>query len=468
MFTRFIAIGLAGLAFIAHSACAASIVALDAACFRGSDDNTFVEVYSSIQRDGLKYVLAADTLRADFTMILAVDFLGETILADTFSGTDIAVHRDSIQAGQFFPHVFQYFIKPGDYQLRAALYQDSTLLEEPVSKSIIVRSFPEGDYSLSDIQIGCGMEYTDDQHSQFVKNGIRILPNATRFYGTQMPVFYYYLEAYGLAFDSSGHDSVGVFRTIVREENDLPARKETERVFRKSGSSAVFSDGFPVYTLTTGSYRLKLRVLDYATGATLEAQKRFFCYRPDDFAQGYQPKLDDAIKSQLVQTDLNILEIIDPDSAIDLMHYLFSNANDEANVKAFSEEGKRAYLREYWANKETDESNAANTYFARVATANLRYGYFDKPGWKTDRGRILITYGEPDDISRNYQSAGSADNEIWHYSQLEGGVEFVFVDKTGFGALELVHSTKKGEVKSPYWQSNSPSSIDVQDIRGNK
>ena len=69
---------------------------------------------------------------------------------------------------------------------------------------------------------------------------------------------------------------------------------------------------------------------------------------------------------------------------------------------------------------------------------------------------------------RNYEQAAQSDHEIWIYQQVEGGVQFVFVDKTGFGALDLVHSTKKGEIKSPHWQSNSPSSINVPDIRGNK
>jgi GWxTD domain-containing protein len=468
MFARFILGCAIAVLLIAQTSLAASVVALDYACFRGPDETSYVEIYSSIQRDGLTYSVVSDTLRADFMMVLSIGFQNELVLADTFSGTDIAAHRDSIQPGQFFPHVFQYFMKPGEYQLRASLFQNSEIVEDLLNRPINIRSFPPEQFSLSDIQLGCNLEYTDETDSQFIKNGIRILPNPTRFFGTELPVFYYYLEAYGLAFDSTANDSIAVFRTILRGEDDSPARKETQRIFQKTGPSAALSDGFPVYTLTTGSYKLKLRVFDFASGQSRETEKRFFCYRPDDFAQGFQPRLDEDIKSQLVQTNLNILEVINPDSAIELMHYLFSNPNEENNVKAFNEEGKRAYLREYWGEREREEPDAANKYFARVATANLRYGYFNKPGWKTDRGRVLIMYGEPDDITRNYQMAGSSDHEIWLYPRLEGGVEFVFVDKTGFGVLELVHSTKKGEIKSPHWQSSSPSSIDVPDFRGNK
>ena len=41
--------------------------------------------------------------------------------------------------------------------------------------------------------------------------------------------------------------------------------------------------------------------------------------------------------------------------------------------------------------------------------------------------------------------------KIWFYDQVEGGVEFVLVDRLGFGNYELVHSTKKGEIYNPDW-----------------
>ncbi|RQV99375.1 GWxTD domain-containing protein [bacterium] len=447
---------------------ASSIASIDYACFRGDTASSYVEIYAAVQRDGLVYMQHDDALQAAFEMILSVEFEGETMLTDTFAGVDTAVHRDSLKSGQFFPHVFQYFMKPGVYQLRASLFQYSELTDDPIRKELVVKSFGQDEFELSDIQFGCSLERTEAVESQYVKNNIRILPNPTTFYGTQLPMFYYYVEAYGLTYDSTAVDSITVFRSILRADSDLPARAVSQKVYKKTGTSAVIADGFPVYTLQTGSYKLQIRVLDYSTGLIAEQVKRFFCYRPDDFAQGNLLELDDEMKSQLAVSDLHILEIIDPDSAIELMHYLFDTKADEETVRAYNEEGKRKYLQTYWRDRELGEPNAANNYFARVAVANMRYGYFNKPGWRTDRGRIFITYGEPNEVVRNYEQADQTDHEIWIYEQLEGGVQFVFVDKTGFGVLELVHSTKKGEIKSPYWQSSSPSSIDVRDVRGNK
>ncbi len=205
----------------------ASILDIDYACFKGDSATSYVEIYASVQRDGLIYKHLDDSLHAAFDMILTIRYQGESMLVDTFSGVDIEVHRDSLKKGQFFPHVFQYFMKPGVYQLQASLFQYSDLAESPISREMVVKQLHSEELSLSDMQLGCNLEQTEDIESQYVKNGIRILPNPTTFYGTQLPMLYYYVEAYGLVYDSTESDSISVFRTVLRADSDLPARTET-------------------------------------------------------------------------------------------------------------------------------------------------------------------------------------------------------------------------------------------------
>lgn len=91
-------------------------------------------------------------------------------------------------------------------------------------------------------------------------------------------------------------------------------------------------------------------------------------------------------------------------------------------------------------------------YLRRVEKASQRYRAFSKPGWRTDRGRVNILYGEPDEMERVPNSENSKPYEIRKYLQIEIGVEFVFVDRSGFGEYVLVHSTKRGELKDEGWQ----------------
>ena len=92
-------------------------------------------------------------------------------------------------------------------------------------------------------------------------------------------------------------------------------------------------------------------------------------------------------------------------------------------------------------------------FLRRVALANERYPRFGKEGWRTDRGRVLIVYGEPDQIDRHPSESEGKPYETWQYYQLEGGVEFDFLDRNGFGNYELVNSTKRGEIRDDDWQS---------------
>ena len=84
--------------------------------------------------------------------------------------------------------------------------------------------------------------------------------------------------------------------------------------------------------------------------------------------------------------------------------------------------------------------------------ANERYRAIGRDGWRTDRGRIYIIYGEPDEIQRFPNSSDNKPYEIWNYNQIEGGVEFIFIDLSGFSEYTLVHSTKRGEIQDPSWQ----------------
>ena len=75
----------------------------------------------------------------------------------------------------------------------------------------------------------------------------------------------------------------------------------------------------------------------------------------------------------------------------------------------------------------------------------------DKEGWQTDRGRVYMIYGEPSEIERFPNETNTKPYEIWHYNEIEGGVVFIFGDITGFNDYQLLHSTKRGEIRDDYW-----------------
>ena len=85
-------------------------------------------------------------------------------------------------------------------------------------------------------------------------------------------------------------------------------------------------------------------------------------------------------------------------------------------------------------------------FVTRNFTISVRKGYL------TERGRVYLTYGEPDQRDFYPSEINKKPYEIWFYNDIEGGVSFIFGDVTGFGNYELLHSTKRGEIRDDNWE----------------
>jgi GWxTD domain-containing protein len=102
------------------------------------------------------------------------------------------------------------------------------------------------------------------------------------------------------------------------------------------------------------------------------------------------------------------------------------------------EDERQAAWDNFWKQRDPTPETARNEFkeefFRRVRYANRHFGVLE-PGWKSDRGRVYILYGPPDQIESYPQNMGSPPYEIWDYYRLR--LRFVFVDYDGFGRYEL-------------------------------
>ena len=85
----------------------------------------------------------------------------------------------------------------------------------------------------------------------------------------------------------------------------------------------------------------------------------------------------------------------------------------------------------------TPENEALEAYFRRIQIANQRFREAGEPGWLTDRGEVLISLGDPDDVfdfSSDVSRTG-ARGIRWTYNALR--LTLFFQDQTGFGRFRL-------------------------------
>ena len=133
-------------------------------------------------------------------------------------------------------------------------------------------------------------------------------------------------------------------------------------------------------------------------------------------------------------------------------------AEEQGSYPSLTLEGKRRWLRLFWEKRDptagTPRNEAQEDFYARIAEANRRFregGSAQIPGWRTDRGRIFIRYGPPDEVLSRPQAGNTRPYEVWKFSRTRG-LKYVFLDPTGFGNYVLIWTSDRREPSRPNWQ----------------
>jgi GWxTD domain-containing protein len=99
--------------------------------------------------------------------------------------------------------------------------------------------------------------------------------------------------------------------------------------------------------------------------------------------------------------------------------------------------------REFWAATDpmptTPENEALDQYFTRIAIANERFKDEGGPGWRTDRGEVYVTLGEPD---QTLESPPGNDQRVvqWVFSNYRAVI--TFTGQLGFSRLRMTPSSR--------------------------
>src|SRR6185437_10635031 len=136
--------------------------------------------------------------------------------------------------------------------------------------------------------------------------------------------------------------------------------------------------------------------------------------------------------------------------------YIISPEERRSFLQLQTNEEREQFIEAFWQRRNPDPDSPENTFkeehYRRIAYANEHYAS-GIPGWKTDRGKIYIMWGPPDEVDSHPtggqwdrpmdQGGGSTTTypyEDWRYRYLEGmgeNVELEFVDPTSTGEYHL-------------------------------
>jgi len=216
----------------------------------------------------------------------------------------------------------------------------------------------------------------------------------------------------------------------------------------------IFIHSFDIRDLFSDTYHIVVELVDEKTQKILRStSKKFYVYnsrQEPDFEQFVNVYAGDLFKEYDDKTLTDYIQKLAPISNKQEIRF--------AGVLRTYEQ-KRNYLYSFW-NRRTQEGESVmdlwKGYLAALEFVNDQYGLNNKAGWETDRGKIMLTYGAPNDIEYYYASPTTRAHEIWRYDRLDNqtNVNFVFYpEKKDSRDFKLLHSDKYGEINNPRWRS---------------
>lgn len=228
--------------------------------------------------------------------------------------------------------------------------------------------------------------------------------------------------------------------------------KEKFKYLSRTSNTRVEVGSHILSNYPTDSYTLVIALIDSVGNTGVSSAKKFFVYNPD-------VQVTDTFEvstTAVLSSSFGSMSEEELDDLFDKSEYLATKTEIDKYEKLSNLEGKREYMFDFWKAKDESENLNKNefyrNYMQRVQICNERYTSMGKQGWKTDRGRVFLLYGEPTEIERYPNQLETRPYEIWQYTEIEGGVYFVFADLTGFSDYTILHSTKRGELRDDNWQ----------------
>jgi GWxTD domain-containing protein len=134
--------------------------------------------------------------------------------------------------------------------------------------------------------------------------------------------------------------------------------------------------------------------------------------------------------------------------------YIIAPTEREVFLKLSSDRERALFIEAFWKQRDptpgTPENDFKTEHVRRIAYADRYLGRdAPRPGWRTDRGRIYIILGEPNDIQRFEGKSSTYDAEVWFYQGktdlgLPAGFNVVFFREGGRGEYKLYSPAANG------------------------
>jgi GWxTD domain-containing protein len=436
-----------------------------------AENKSYVEIYCGLNRDELGFVESdtSDYLFAGiYLSAVAFDESGNAVdSASTYFLNRVQNIEESRKRGIQLFDLLGLHLDQGRYRILCTAIDD---VSKKSSRNTIVVEIPDyfrKELRCSDIQVAYDIQPLNIKdepiaNSRLIKQDRIIIPNPTRQYLAQINKhIWVYIELYGLLYSDEATDNRNnkfLTNYSLKDMNGNLIHDFGGQAQNKPGETAVVVNCLELPSIPTGDYHLVFEVTDPATGANTLTSNSI-----------------SIVASELAKKQYSIEDV---EMMRNIAYYHLSEA-EKIQIDKLSIEGKTNFIQQFWRTRDDDPSDAKNPVYEeavrRFVYSNEIFSTHStkKDGWKTDQGRVYITYGPYNESETVEMESGNNPYQKWTYYDLDGRRIFVFVNDfvSQAGVYRLVHSTHPRERYNPVWQDildkNDDTDTDWRDSRDN-
>jgi GWxTD domain-containing protein len=401
----------------------------DYAVFKGAEGNQHTEFYLMVFADQLTEVYN----KVRFVIETKIEDAAKNEISSREWTTEADITRDSFSVAKVIYDQWNQVLPAGNYRLNVKIKDKESGKTGSIQYLFNISGQDNDEPGLSNIEFVSRVDEANPG-SPFKKGNKTVIPNPSRRYGVLNPVLYTYYELY------TPEEMAGKKISINYSLTDVSANVVKEFPVMEAeiiGTSAGFNHGLNVSRVPSGIYELNIKISIPGEDKILTAARRLEVIQKD------YTELQPVLSVNDAETFGKLLKLIGDKNQLKIYRQLQLSA-------------KANFIVQYWKSVDPTPGTPENEYLEKIQQrfvyANKNFSWGEIPGWETERGRVMIQYGMPDEIEKYNSEADRVPYEIWQYMQ-EKNFYFVFGDLNSNGRYILLHSNKDGEVSNENWQS---------------
>lgn len=424
------------------------------AVFQMSGNKPFVETYLMVNGASVVFrKTASGKFQGQIEVILTVSQGNKITFADKYNLLSPETD-DSLKISFNFIDQQRIPLSAGNYELGVRIRDlNSTAVPIEASEKLAIQ-FPKDSISISDIQLIESYSKTEIANN-LSKGGYDLIPHISEIFPKEESQLIFYGEIYQsrLILGEGEKFLCNFYLKDLGSGKQLPAYSSF--TFYNTDDVNVLMKEFNIEKLPQGKYALTIEIRDKTNALRADKHVHFYRSNPEQtqtIDQYTQRDVQGTFAMNYTNTDslAEHIRCLYPVS-YELEKTYANNAINSRDLKLMQQ-----YFLSFWLNRDAvNPQTAWEAYFLEVRKVVKEFSSSIRKGYNTDRGRVYLQYGPPDNRTKMPYETGAYPYEIWQYYKVKGqsNRRFVFYNPDLVtNDYALIHSDALGEIMNDQWQ----------------